>query len=196
MIRDACEADRVGGGMTRAAFGFAAARHSGQYRDIDGVPFIVHPIEVGRLLHGDGQPDHVVAAGLLHDVLEKTATGAQELELEFGTRITQLVVAVSDDPSIPTYEERKRELRDRVERSGAETLAVYAADKIAKVRELGLLSPWRTSHRKNQAKLAHYRASLAMLWRAAGPTGLVTCLDAELVRIEPLGRRLQCDSMR
>jgi (p)ppGpp synthase/HD superfamily hydrolase len=175
--------------MTRAAFGFAAARHAGQYRDIDGVPFIVHPIEVGRLLHGDGQSDHVVAAGLLHDVLEKTATPA--LELEFGTRVVQLVAAVSDDPSIKEYEERKRELRDRVERSGCETLAIYAADKIAKVRELGLLSPWRASQRRNQAKLAHYRASLEMLRRAAGHTGLVMCLDAELGRLEPraLARR-------
>ena len=156
----------VGAGMTRAAFGFAAARHAGQYREIDGVPFIVHPIEVGRLLHGDGQPDHVVAAGLLHDVLEKTATPARELELEFGTHIAQLVAAVSDDPSIKTYEERKRELRDRVERSGSETLAIYAADKLAKVRELGLRSTWRASQRKNQAKLGHYRASLEMLRRA------------------------------
>ena len=73
--------------------------------------------------------------------------------------------------------ERNRELRDRVERSGSETLAIYAADKIAKVRELGLLSTWRASQRKNQAKLGHYRASLEMLRRAAGHTGLVMCLD-------------------
>ena len=100
--------------MTGVAFGFAAARHAGQYREIDGAPFIVHPIEVGRLLRGDGQSDHVVAAGLLHDVLEKTATPTLELELEFGTGIAELVAAVSDDPSIEEYEERKRELRDRV----------------------------------------------------------------------------------
>jgi (p)ppGpp synthase/HD superfamily hydrolase len=171
--------------MTRAAFGFAAARHAGQYREIDGVPFIVHPVEVGRLLHSDGQPDQVVAAGLLHDVLEKTATSTRELELEFGARIAQLVAAVSDDPSILAYEDRKRELRDRVERSGSETLAIYAADKIAKVRELGLLSAWRASQRKNRAKLGHYRASLEMLRRAGGPSGLVMCLEAELGRLEP-----------
>jgi (p)ppGpp synthase/HD superfamily hydrolase len=82
--------------MTRAAFGFAAARHAGQYRDVDGVPFIVHLIEVGRLLHGDGQPENVVAAGLLHDVLEKTATPPLELELVFGTDVVQLVAAVSE----------------------------------------------------------------------------------------------------
>ena len=183
--------DRVDGGITPAAFGFAAARHAGQYREIDGAPFIVHPIEVGQLLLGDGQPDHVVAAGLLHDVLEKTATAALEIELEFGTRIAELVAAVSDDPSIKAYEERKRELRDRVERSGSETLALYAADKIAKVRELGLLSTWRARQRKNHAKLGHYRASLEMLRRAVGHTALVMCLDAELGGVEPrfLARR-------
>jgi (p)ppGpp synthase/HD superfamily hydrolase len=192
-------ADLVGRGVTRAAFGFAAARHAGQYREIDGVPFIVHPIEVGRLLHGDGQSDDVVAAGLLHDVLEKTATPALELEFEFGTHIAQLVAAVSDDDSITTYEERKRELRDRVQRSGSETLAIYAADKISKVRELGLLSAWRASQRKNQAKLAHYRASLEMLRRAAASTRLVICLDAELGRLEPRAlerRRDAYDSRR
>jgi (p)ppGpp synthase/HD superfamily hydrolase len=187
--------DRISGGITRAAFGFAAARHAGQYREIDGVPFIVHPIEVGRLLQGEGQPDHVVAAGLLHDVLEKTATPALELELEFGTQIAQLVAAVSDDPSIRAYEDRKCELRDRVERSGPESLAIYAADKIAKVREMGLLSGWRASQRKNRAKLAHYCASLEMLRRAAGHSGLVMCLEAELGRLEPRaqGRRRDAD---
>jgi len=34
-----------------------------------------------------------------------------------------------------------------------ETLAIYAAATIAKVRELGLLSPWRASKRKYQAQL-------------------------------------------
>jgi len=71
-------------------------------------------------------------------------------------------------------------LGNRVERSGSETLALYAADKIAKVRELGLLSTWRANQRKNQAKLAHYRAGREMLRHAAGHTGLVICLDAEL----------------
>ena len=72
--------------MTRAAFGFASSRHAGQYREIDGAPFIAHPLEVGRLLHRDCQPDHVVAAGLLHDVLEKTKTSPRELEHEPASR--------------------------------------------------------------------------------------------------------------
>jgi (p)ppGpp synthase/HD superfamily hydrolase len=166
--------------MTRAAFGFASSRHSGQYREVDGAPFIAHPLEVGRLLHRDSQPDNVVAAGLLHDVLERTSTTRPELEREFGTGIARLVAAVTDDPSIRDYEERKRELRDRVARSDSGAIAVYAADKISKVRELELLPPWRGNQSTNQAKLAHYRASAEMLQRVAGPTRLITRLDAEL----------------
>ncbi len=56
------------------------------------------------------QPDEVIAAGLLHDVLEKTATTSLELERRFGARIARLVESVSDDPSIADYETRKREL--------------------------------------------------------------------------------------
>ena len=77
--------------MAQAALRFARARHAGQYREIDHAPFIAHPIEVGCLLHGDGQPDEIIAAGLLHDVLEKTATTSAELHRRFGARIAQLV---------------------------------------------------------------------------------------------------------
>ena len=171
--------------MVRAAFAFAAARHADQYREIDGAPFIAHPFEVGRLLRRDGQPDDVVAAGLLHDVLEKTGTTPAELEHEFGSRIAELVAAVSDDPSISDYDRRKRELRDRMARSGADTLAIYAADKISKVRELGLMSRRRVGHRTNQAKLAHHRESLEMLRRVVGRSGLVDRLDLELRALDP-----------
>ena len=39
---------------------------------------MLHPLEVGALLSLAGYADHVVAAGLLHDVLENTDTDAQE----------------------------------------------------------------------------------------------------------------------
>ena len=125
--------------MAQAALRFARARHAGQHREIDHAPFIAHPIEVGRLLHGDGQPDEIIAAGLLHDVLEKTATTSAELHRRFGAQIARLVESVSDDPSIGDYTSRKRELRDRVAHVDPDTRAIFAADKIAKVRELALL---------------------------------------------------------
>ena len=99
--------------IAQAALGFASARHAAQYREIDRAPSIAHPVEVGWLLLRDGQPDKVIAAGLLHDLLEKTATTSPELRRLFGALIARLVESVSDDPSIVKYEPRKRELRDR-----------------------------------------------------------------------------------
>ena len=169
--------------MARAALRFARARHAGQRRAIDDAPFIDHPIEVAWLLRRDDQPDEVIAAGLLHDALEKTATTSAELRRRFGARITRLVESVSDDPSIRDYEPRKRDLRDRIARADPDTHAVFAADKIAKVRELALLPAQQLNEPKNRAKLAHYRASGNMLRRIDGDLPLVEQLDAELNRL-------------
>jgi (p)ppGpp synthase/HD superfamily hydrolase len=46
--------------------------HRGQRRQVDGAPFIEHSLEVALLLYRAGAPDHVIAAGVLHDVLETT----------------------------------------------------------------------------------------------------------------------------
>jgi (p)ppGpp synthase/HD superfamily hydrolase len=169
----------VGLPVAQAALRFAQLRHAGQYREIDHAPFIDHPIEVARLLCWDGQSEEVIAAGLLHDLLEKTPTTSAELERRFGTRIVRLVESVSDDPSVTGYESRKGELRRRVAQAGPDTRAVFAADKIAKVWELALLPAERLQEATIRAKLRHYRASLEMLHRAPGELGLVDLLDAE-----------------
>ena len=169
--------------MAQAALRFARARHAGQYREIDHAPFIDHAIEVGQLLRRDGQPDEIIAAGLLHDVLEKTATTTAELQNRFGAQIARLVASVSNDPSIIDQTSRKRELRERVARADAGTSAVFAADKIAKVRELALLPASQLDDPKNRAKLAQYRASREMLHRVAPQLTLLDQLDAELERL-------------
>ena len=169
--------------MAQAALTFASARHANQYRENDHAPFIAHPIDVGSLLRRDGQPDEVIAAGLLHDVLEKTGTTRAELQRRFGARIAELVKSVSDDPSIDDYGSRKRELRDRVAQAGSNTVAIFAADKISKVRELTLLPTSRLDETKTRAKLEHYRASQKMLRGVAENSALVDLLDAELNRL-------------
>ena len=169
--------------IARAALTFASVRHADQYREIDRASFIAHPIEVGSLLRADGQPDEVVAAGLLHDVLEKTRTTRAELQRRFGACIAGLVESVTDDPSIDDYGSRKRELRDRVAHAGSHTVAIFAADKISKVRELTLLPSSRLEETTTRVKVAHYRASLEMLREVAGNSALVDLLDAELTRV-------------
>jgi (p)ppGpp synthase/HD superfamily hydrolase len=172
---------------TLAATGFAERAHAGQLRG-DGTPFIRHPLEVASLLHESGAPDHVVAAGVLHDVIEKANVTARELRERFGPAITRLVLAVTDDERITRYADRKAALRRQVATAGHEALAVFAADKLSKLRELrreatadpdaGATNFWM--HELHARRLTHYRRSLAMLEERLPESPLVHQLAAEL----------------
>jgi (p)ppGpp synthase/HD superfamily hydrolase len=167
-----------GSPLIRDALGFAADRHEGQTRDQDDAPFVTHPVEVARLLHEAGYSDEVVAAGVLHDVLENTSAQADELQRRFGAEVTRLVEAVSDDPSIEDQAARKAALRDQVAGAGECAAAVFAADKVSKARELRRRNG-RFS-RRDQDRIQHYEASLEMLERMLPGRGLVDQLRAEL----------------
>ena len=80
----------------RRALEYAASEHEGQRREADNAPFILHPLEVAHLLQGRDYPDHVIAAGVLHDVLEDTDATEAELAERFGPEVAELVAAVSE----------------------------------------------------------------------------------------------------
>jgi hypothetical protein len=157
--------------------------HAGQCRT-DGTPFILHPREVASLLRSSGAPDHLIAAGLLHDLLEKTLVTAGDLQERFGPRITGLVLAVSDDEHIARYSDRKAALRRQVAGSGEEALTLFAADKLSKVRELrreGAADlPSGVRRRLRVRRLDHYRRSLAVLEERLPDSPLVRALHDEL----------------
>jgi (p)ppGpp synthase/HD superfamily hydrolase len=122
--------------LTEAALACAERLHAGQRRAVDGAPFILHPLEVASLLYDAGATDSVVAAGVLHDVIEHTAAAASDLQGRFGRRVTDLVVAVSEDSSIADYDLRKAALRAQAAASGHDALSLFASDKISNIRSL------------------------------------------------------------
>jgi (p)ppGpp synthase/HD superfamily hydrolase len=161
---------------TRSAITYAERLHAGQLRQVDGAPFILHPLEVGELLQEAGTPDHVIAAGVLHDTLEKTTVTADDLRARFGPEIAALVCAVTEDRAISTYAERKAALRDQVANAGPEAALVFAADKLSKVRELQR-APAAPVRRR---RLAHYRRCLVLLQEKLPGCALVEALEAEI----------------
>jgi (p)ppGpp synthase/HD superfamily hydrolase len=163
--------------LARSARVFATRCHSRQRRASDGASFIEHPLEVARLLHDAGCSDVVVAAGLLHDVVEDTAVSAAELRERFGGDVAELVLAVTDDARVTSYALRKRLLREQVQRFGGDAVPLFAADKISKVRELDEGGP---HDRSGEMRLEHYHESLGMLQRLAPQHPLVRRLADEL----------------
>jgi (p)ppGpp synthase/HD superfamily hydrolase len=174
-----------GSPLTREALELASRWHEGQTRDVGGLPFVTHPVEVACLLHEAGYPDEVVAAGALHDVLEDTEVTRGELEERFGPRVAELVAAVSEDPSIEDRAERKAALRAQVAAAGEDAAGVFAADKISKTRELRKRARRGRLDRRDRAKLDHYEASLEVLSAALPGSELVERLRVELEQFEP-----------
>jgi hypothetical protein len=111
---------------TRSAIAYARRMHEGQRREVDGAPFVEHPLEVASLHYCAGAPDHVIAAGVLHDTLEKTAATEQALAARFGPEIAAIVGAVTEDERFTAYGERKEALRDHVEMAGQDALMAHA----------------------------------------------------------------------
>ena len=166
--------------LTCRAYECAEAAHREQRRESDAAPFILHPLEVAVLLHNRDLDDEVVAAGLLHDTVEDTDVTVEQVRLQFGDRVADIVAALSDDPSTEDYEERKRALRDQVARAGRDAQAVYAADKVVKARELRVKCMEDPSALSSDRRFRHYEASLEMLEREAPDLALVRQLRFEL----------------
>lgn len=175
--------------LTRRALEFAAELHEQRRREADRAPFILHPLEVGQLLYGRGYPDHVVAAGVLHEVIEEGAAEPHELAELFGEHVASLVCVVTE-PEQGDWQERKRRLRDAVAASSEEAAIVFAADKVAKARETRvLLATGRAddpSRPSSADRIAHYWASLEVLEEALGEHPFVRQLRFELEALELL----------
>jgi (p)ppGpp synthase/HD superfamily hydrolase len=172
--------------LTRDALAFADQRHAGQTRDIDDLPFVTHPVEVACLLHEGGYPDEVVAAGVLHDVIEDTDAERSDLEARFGSRVAELVEAVTDDPSIEDDDERKAALRRQVAAAGECAAVVFAADKVSKAREMRVRVSRGRHDDADCSKFNHYEASLAMLGDLIPGHELVRQLRREVEALQAL----------
>jgi (p)ppGpp synthase/HD superfamily hydrolase len=123
--------------LVRDALETARRAHAGQLRrGSDGHPYIDHPVAVAEILIQNRHGDEVVAAGLLHDVVEKSEIEIAEVRERFGDVVGDLVEALTEDETIADYEERKDEHRQRVAAAGPAALAIFAADKLTNVMML------------------------------------------------------------
>lgn len=121
----------------RDAFAMARQAHSGQIRNASrGRPYIEHPVAVAEALRDLDCSEEVLAAALLHDVVEESEIEVENLRERFGERIADLVDALTDDAELEPYELRKREHRAQVQAAGPDALVIYAADKLANVTML------------------------------------------------------------
>jgi len=83
-------------GPIKKAHLFAQAAHKGQKRKYTGDDYIIHPEAVANIVSTVTDDEEVIAAPMLHDVVEDTSTTLEDLALVFGDRVAQLVSEVTD----------------------------------------------------------------------------------------------------
>jgi (p)ppGpp synthase/HD superfamily hydrolase len=75
---------------------FADQAHDGQVRKFTGLPYISHTMEVMQIVRGVTNDDDVLAAAVLHDVIEDCGITYTDLAAEFNERIAYLVYQVTN----------------------------------------------------------------------------------------------------
>jgi (p)ppGpp synthase/HD superfamily hydrolase len=168
----------------------AIRAHEGQTRRAGWAPYVQHPLAVAEVVDEAGFDAEVVAAALLHDVVEKTEIGLDELELSFGGRVAELVAAMTEDGSVSPYLERKEEHRRRIEAADEGAAAIYAADKLCNVREVRGLYKHEGEDVARRLKapldvrIQLWRGDLEMLTDRAPQIPFLVHLELELRRLD------------
>ena len=176
--------------LVRSALEQARSDHAGQVRNgSGGMPYIEHPIRWRRCSTSTATRDEVLAAALLHDVIEDSDTTLDELREKFGEEVAGLVGAMTDDESIDDYRERKAEHRERVAAAPVESMAIYGADKLTNSRTLRAAYAEEGDAVRDEfkvpleLKLEIWEADLALLREKAPELPFLDELEEELSRL-------------
>ncbi len=144
---------------------FAADKHVAQKRKgAAQEPYINHLIEVAQLIAGSSEilDTNLVIAGLLHDAIEDAGATAEELEHQFGSDVSALVLEVTDDKSLPK-EVRKALQVENASHKSVRAQVIKLADKISNLRSILASPPAAWSLERKREYVAWARKVVAAL---------------------------------
>jgi|GEM_PF-770171 len=153
------------------ALRMACKYHFGQMRKGDDKQYIIHILEISKLLFGRGgiKVDwEIIAASLCHDLLEDTDCPESEIEKWCGPEVLKIVKAVSNDSSLE-WEEKKEKYIESVKKGGEKAMIVCLADKVVNLESLLKIykkegeKVWVRFNRGRDKKLWFEKAVLQML---------------------------------
>ena len=160
--------------MVQKAIDFATKVHEGQYRKGTDRPYIVHPMEVGKIVSTMTQDEEIISAAILHDTIEDTDVTYEDLKHEdcegvdanvlkemFSARVAGIVSQESEDKS-KTWMERKSATIERLKTAPIEVQMIGLADKLSNMRDIDRDYPvcgeelWNRFRMKDKATIGWY----------------------------------------
>ena len=124
------------------AITFAAKKHKGMVRKKTDIPYIVHPMEATAIAATMTSDPNVIAAAVLHDVIEDTGTSLEELSKKFNETICRLVAQESEKKGPKgtekeTWKQRKQETIDSLgDEDNLNVKIIALADKLSNIRAI------------------------------------------------------------
>ena len=123
------------------AIKFAVDAHGDTTRKGKSRLYILHPVEAMSIVASLTEDQNVLAAAVLHDVVEDTGVTEAELREAFGDRVAELVMAESEDkmrdiPSEASWKARKQATIDHLAGLERDALLICLGDKLANIREI------------------------------------------------------------
>jgi (p)ppGpp synthase/HD superfamily hydrolase len=155
------------------AYRFARDAHAaaGQLRKYTREPYIVHPLAVANLVRSVPHTDAMLAAALLHAVVEDTPVRIEEIEARFGAEIGELVDWLTD---VSRPEDGNRAVRKHLDllhtaKATPEAKTIKLADLIDNTKTIASHDPgfWRRYRKEKLALLEVLREGDPTLWRIA-----------------------------
>jgi (p)ppGpp synthase/HD superfamily hydrolase len=122
--------------MIFQAIEYAARAHRYHYRKGTRIPYIVHPLNVAKILIEYGCAEEIVVAGILHDTTEDTPVILGDIMKEFGDKVAALVEAASEPDKSDTWEHRKSHTIEYLKTAPADVLMLSCADKLDNVKSI------------------------------------------------------------
>lgn len=161
--------------LVSEAVTFAVKAHDGMRRKKSQSPYILHPLEAAVIVGTMTDDQNVIAAAVLHDVVEDTDVTIEEIEERFGKRVKSLVQSETEDkrehiPPDQTWRIRKEESLEVLRKADdIGVLMMWVGDKLANMRaiyrdfKVDGISMWQRFNQKDERQQAWYYYSVVKL---------------------------------
>ena len=161
--------------LVSEAVAFAVKAHDGMRRKKSEAPYILHPMEAAVIVGTMSDDQNLIAAAVLHDVVEDAGITIEEIEERFGKRVRELVESETENkregiPPSDTWRIRKEEsLAVLKNTDDIGVLMVWLGDKLANMRSIYRDwkvegdAMWQRFNQKNVSEQAWYYSSIVKL---------------------------------
>ena len=128
--------------LVSEAIAFSTMAHDGMRRRKSDAPYILHPMEVGVIVGTMTDSQEVIAAGVLHDVVEDAGITIEQIGEKFGARVKELVASETENkredlPPEDTWRIRKEETLERLRTTDdIDVLRLWIGDKLSNIRAI------------------------------------------------------------